>query len=288
MKISICLAIRNGEKYMLYLDELFSKIENTYKDFIFEFFIYENNSTDNTKFLIEKFALNRNCKYLLEDIENNTMKSEINYQRGIHMSNIRNKLKDFHGILDSDYVLLFDCDVVFLPNTLEQLLNTINNTPDNIPNNKIVMVSPFCICYHYYIKNNKSIHYYDTLAVISNVNIAFNHTFNTCLFKKCIKCMNIRKKINRVINPKYLFDDDKLISVKSCFGSLSLIKTDVYNKVKWGNSICEHHSFCKQVNEYGDIVINPNIKTFTTIPTINDYNNIEKELEYIYILNKCI
>jgi hypothetical protein len=274
MKISICLAIRNGEKYMSYLEKLFHDIENTYKNYIFEFFIYENNSTDQTKKAIEKFAINRNCRYLLEDIENNTMKEGINIERGKHMATIRNKLKDFHGKLDSDYVLLFDCDVIFLPNTIEKLIQTIND--------KIVMASCFCICWHTYSNNNNSIHYYDCFAVISNNNISYKENANTCLFKSCSRCINHRNHVNVKINNDFLFDNNKLVNVKSCFGSLSLIKTDVYNNVNWDDSICEHHSFCEKVNKYGSIVINPQIKIFTTIPRLNNnYDNIKKKLEKI-------
>ena len=111
MKISVCLAIRNGEKYIDYLNKLFADIETQYKEYSFEYFIYENNSTDNTKTSITTFAENRNCKYLLEDLPNNSMRTGITKERGNHMANVRNKLKDFHSELHSDYTLLLDCDV---------------------------------------------------------------------------------------------------------------------------------------------------------------------------------
>jgi len=273
MKISICLAIRNGEKYMIYLEKLFYDIGNSYKNYNFEFFIYENNSIDQTKEAIESFAIGRNCRYLLEDIENNNMKEGINMERGKHMATIRNKLKEFHGKLDSDYVLLFDCDVVFLPNTIEKLIQTIND--------ETVMASCFCICWDVYSNNDKSIHYYDSFALISNDNISYKENDNRCLFKSCKICTSHRKHMNINIEDKFLFDDNNVVYVKSCFGSLSLIKTDVYNNVNWDDSICEHHSFCEKVNNYGKIVINPKIKIFTTIPRLNDYHDIQKELEKI-------
>jgi GT2 family glycosyltransferase len=258
---------------MLYLDKLFSKIEKIYQNYIFEFFIYENNSTDNTKLCIKNFANNRNCEFLIEDITNNNMKQGISIERGEHMANIRNKLKDYHGKLDSDYVLLLDCDVVFLPNTLEQLINTIND--------EIVMATPFCICWAFYFENNKAIHYYDSLAVISKDDISYKESDNTCLFKRCNRCISHRKINNINLKPASLFDDDKIIEVNSCFGSLALIKTHVYNNIKWDNTVCEHHSFCKNASQYGKIVINPHIKTVTTIPKFDNYFEIESELEKI-------
>jgi hypothetical protein len=146
----------------------------------------------------------------------------------------------------------------------------------------IAMVTPYGISYgHYYYERMKPFHYYDTFAVITQDNIDWKKNNNRCLFKSCKLCVEYRRKTKTFIDDKYLFDDDKLIYVKSCFGSLALVKTDVYNKVKWGESICEHHSFCKNVLSYGKIVINPTIKTFTSQPWLRSYKNIEERLSVI-------
>jgi len=270
VKISVCLAIRNGGKYMKYVDRLFKEIESKYVNYSFEFFIYENNSNDDTKSCIEQFAKDRNCKYLMEDIPNNTMHSGINSERGNHMATIRNRLKEFHGYLESDYTLLFDCDVVFLPNTIKRLIQSFDD--------RTAMVSSFCICWDYYTKNNKAVHYYDSLAFISDDNISYEENDNKCLFKSCHRCTNYRNYVNKPIPDSSLLDTINLIKVKSAFGSLSLIKTDIYNNVQWGNSICEHHSFCEQVNYAGNIMVNPTIEIFTSLPSFTDYDSIEKEL----------
>jgi hypothetical protein len=290
IKISVILAIRDGEKYIEFLNNVFNKIEGlnqtqtqnqTQTKYEYEYFIYENNSTDNTKEQIKEFynKKERNGKYLLESIDNNTVKTGINFERGAHMANLRNKLKDFHGQLVSDYVLLLDCDAIFTANTIEQLINTMND--------KIVMTTPFCISWKPFLYNN-CVHYYDTFAVITKEGLSYKNNYNTCLFKSCKGCIEFRKRANIKMDEQNLFTCDKLIEVKSAFGSISLIKTDVYNNVKWEPTICEHHSFCEQVNKYGSIVINPQIKTFTTEPTLTDYNEIEKELINIesFLYNK--
>lgn len=251
---------------MIFLDALATEIEKKYTTIEFEYYIYENNSTDNTKIRIENFAKNRHCKYLLEDLTNNNMHTGINVERGVHMATIRNKLKDFHGILDSD--------VVFLPETIEQLIHSFNDT--------ISMVSTFCICWEFYHSHNRSIHYYDSLAVISNDNISYKENDNTCLFKTCQRC-RIHRYIKQIhINDSQLFDDNQIIYVKSAFGSMSMITTAIYNKVKWLNSICEHHSFCEQIRNYGHIIINPRIKIMTAANSHNDYNIIKNELCQIH------
>ena len=61
LKITICLCIRDREKYMIYIDMVFTNIEKLYSDFDFEYYIYENNSTDKTKELIVKF-FNQFCR----------------------------------------------------------------------------------------------------------------------------------------------------------------------------------------------------------------------------------
>tara|TARA_B110000971_G_scaffold221756_1_gene270397 strand:- start:202 stop:6702 length:6501 start_codon:yes stop_codon:yes gene_type:complete len=267
-KITICLCARDNEKYIRYIDNVFNKIlDSAKKTLEFEFFFYENNSTDNTKNEIRKFFNNKKGKYLCENIKNNPKRGGVSMERGIHMATLRNKLKEFHGKLDSEYVILLDTDVIFTIKTIYQLINTITQ--------EIVMVSPFCICYNFYNENNKLKHYYDSLAVISKDDI----NYNTCLFKSCIRCKNVRASCGLNLKKKYLFDEDKLIYVNSAFGSMALIKTDIYNKVSWGNSICEHHSFCKKVLNYGSIVINPVIKTLVTNEKYMDYKYIERELK---------
>ena len=279
IKISVILAIRDGEKYIEFLNNVFDKIEGLNQNqkqnnYEYEYFIYENNSTDNTKEKIKEFYKKneRKGKYFLETVDNSTVKTGINFERGAHMANIRNKLKDFHGQLVSDYVLLLDCDAVFTANTIEQLINTMND--------KIAMTSPFCIHWIPFLYD-KYVHYYDTFAVITKEGLSYKNNYNTCLFKSCKRCINFRKKANILIDEQHLFSSNQLIEVKSAFGSISLVKTNVYNNVKWEPTICEHHSFCEQVNKYGSIVINPHIKTFTTDPTLTNYNEIEKELKNI-------
>jgi len=279
MYISICLVIRDGEKYMEYIDRFFKNYEKLYPDDKLEFFIYENNSTDNTKSLIKKFYKNRKGKYICEDLYNNKMKSGRSKERGNHMAEIRNKLKKHHGILTSDYTLIFDCDVVFLPFTIKQLIETLEYNSD------FAIASTFNICWNVYkypwhLKwdNNTSLinrcHYYDSFALLFNGCSYFSETTN-CPLESCKHCITWRKKN---LPKEILLDMTKINIAETAFGCISLIRTDIYNKVNWGSSICEHHSFCEQVSKYGKVAINPKIKTFTTQPSKRDYESIEKEL----------
>jgi hypothetical protein len=209
---------------------------------------------------------------MLEDIPRNKMQSGISLERGQHMSGIRNKLKAFHGKLNSDYTLLFDCDVVFFPDTLGKLINVLRG--------ETVMVSPFCISGDFY-SYEKVLHYYDTLALTTLEGLSYRETGNTCIFKHCSRCIKYRKDNNITIDQTQLLDSDKPIHVNSCFGSFSLIKTDVYNQVFWGNTVCEHISFCEQVRNYGKILIEPSIKISVTTPEFRNYEIIESDLKDI-------
>ena len=266
IKISILLCVRNGEKYLNHISNLFTNVENIYKKYKFEYFMYENNSTDDTKNAIKNFFRkgNRKGKFLLEDLPGNKMKAGIHIERGIHMANIRNKLKQFHGKLNSNYVLLLDCDVVFLPRVIKQFIDTMNNN--------IAMVTPYGMCYNVKKHHNDANHYYDSLAFISNQNISYKENSNTCLFRECQRCCNHRNVCKVLLdNKKLLSNKQHIIDVKSGFGSMAMIKTDIYDKVRWGNSVCEHHSFCKEVNKYGKIVVNTRINTLVTTPDLQEY-----------------
>ena len=280
-KLTICLCIRDREKYMIYIDMVFTNIEKLYSDFDFEYYIYENNSTDKTKELIVKFFSNRKGEYYIEDVPNSKIKGGINIDRGIKMCRIRNKLKKLHKKLDSDYTLLLDSDVVFTFDTVSKLITTIE---DNIKDN-IVMSTPFCLCYKTYKIHNIT-HYYDSFAFISNKGLSYKDTQNTCLFNSCKLCKFLRLRRGIYINNKILYDDTQIIYTKSCFGSMALIKTDVYNNVDWNETICEHHSFCDNISKYGKIVVNPTIKIFTSQPELNNYNQIQMQLNHLINKNK--
>lgn len=283
-KISICLCIRDGETYIQYINNVFKIIEQVYPNITFEYFIYENNSTDNSKEYIKQFYKenqDRKGKYWLEDIPNTSeMMDGIQIERGTHMANLRNKLKRYHGVLTSDYTLLLDCDVIFKKDLFYELIKSIDKD--------IAMVTPFCISYHHYKNiafkkfNIKRLyeapHYYDTLALITQDNISYKETGNTCIFEKCCSCRNHRKNIKIELDDKFSICSQKIIPVKAAFGSMAFIKTDVYNKIKWGESICEHHSFCEEVNKYGKVVINQDIHIVTTSPELRQYSMIERLL----------
>jgi len=234
------------------MNSVFKELEEN-TNFKFTYYIYENNSTDDSKIKLTNFMKNRKGKLILENIEKEIKYTQISNERGSLMANLRNKLKDAHGELKSDFTILMDSDIIFNKNTLTRMLQIINN-------NNIVMVTPYSICGNVYKKHN-DFHYYDSFALISNDNISFKETYNTCLDPNCKRCINFRKSKNIHYDYEYLLHKN-INKVKSAFGGFCLINTNIYNKVNWDPTICEHHSFCEKVRTYGDIVVVNSIKTF--------------------------
>lgn len=301
ISISVCILIKNNEKYIKFLDHIFHEIERSGMYNLYYYF-YENDSTDNSVNEINKFLKNRKGKLLSENLPKIKFKS-ISFERGKFMAQIRNKLKQFHGKLDTDYTLLLDTDVVFTLFTLEKFIldlgktisqNSQDNSMQNVKKplrnnirfrnknqnsniinfknspNEIVMVSGMCLDYNWF---PNIYHYYDTLAFKTyNQDSDFSKNDNTCLFKNCLRCRNHRKNKKIKIDESKLFDGKSNIIVKSAFGSMTLIKTDVYNKVQWNSTICEHHSFCNNVNKYGKIIVDPNVILFNTVDKQNYFN----------------
>ena len=273
MKISVCLLCYKCEPYINFINHLFDNIIKIYNKIEFEFFLYENDSNDKTNNAIRHFFRNKKGKYIFEKNirPENLDTNSLNLDRGIYMAKLRNTLKKYHGILNSNYTLLLDVDVVFNMGTILKLIKTLQTNED------CAMVSGFVISGLQYYRR-KCLHYFDNAAFISDLGIAYNHTGNTCQFKGCAQCAEWRiDKDNWLIRgaphppnglPDYsylnnlLHDNNKLIKVQSAFGSLSIIRTSVYNKISWGTSICEHLSFCKVVSNFGIILLNSEIKYF--------------------------
>lgn len=267
LHISVVLMLKNNEDYIEIMERLFSNLEsnNRYK---FTYYIYENNSSDNTKKKISEFMKTRKGIMILENMDQHeTFGSIISERRGIQMSNLRNKLKQYHGNLESDYTLLIDSDVIFDENCLNNMMQLINKD-----NN--VMITPYTICWERY--NQNYMHYYDSLALITKDNISWKENNNRCMFKECKDCYN---NLSDTFEDKYFLTDD-VNKVNSAFGGFVLIDTLIYNKVKWYPGICEHHGFCEEVRQHGDIIVAKNIKTTMINPEFyKDYDEIQKVLK---------
>ncbi|NBP66054.1 MAG: glycosyltransferase, partial [Bacteroidetes bacterium] len=247
-KIAVLLLVRNNE---VYLQHLFTFLN----DSPYSFYIYENNSTDNTVEICNQFLLNHPGKLWSENLnEDEFMVEGTQFERIERITNARNKLLDYvkDDIKLFDWCLFIDTDIFFDNNTISNILSRVTdngvmyccnalevlqkNNADNLPENVNFITER---------------HYYDTFAYVNNNNImCYPYCTNTdCLYNYC------KQRTITVSEPTEI--------VRSAWGGLVLIKTSVFNHnyIKWkplmlkdNNSLCEHIYFCDMVGTIGDII----------------------------------
>ncbi len=90
MELSICAIFRDNENYLSnFLIPILKKIEKNYNIF---YYFYENDSKNNTKFLLENFMKTRKGKLLCESNSIKSFPRSTKYERINHISNCRTKL----------------------------------------------------------------------------------------------------------------------------------------------------------------------------------------------------
>ena len=105
-----------------------------------------------------------------------------------------------------------------------------------------------------------------------------------CLFQNCQYCPLLRTRYNKNDPLQQLkFSHKNNISVQSAFGCVSMIRTPIYNQVEWGDSICEHHSFFKNIRRYGEIHLLTNV--FVINSHMQQYTNTISFFEMEKFLN---
>ena len=265
--LDILFIVKNGENYF---NNIFPFIKNNLDKNIsnLRFYTYENNSSDNTKKILQK-CQNPHFNIKSIDIPEPTQESQytsisdINlylkqgrYKRYINILESRNNLLSFykdnicleHNIvnLKNNWVVLMDIDIIFDFNTLIKLSNKIKEYPDGIM---------FCANTNYITNNKIDNKYYDIMALnygkYFNSNNKHNHFGIKELFSK-----------NK--------DDKGVVEIKTGFGGLAIIRKDILLNNKWDygipkeankyncfteNFVCEHWQFCHNINKYGKIYL---------------------------------
>lgn len=253
MKINLQSLFRNSEPH---LDRVLKQMESLKDVCDVSFNFYENDSTDNTLEILSEFGATVYYEKLnaplFGSIDSNIRTSMLAYYR--------NKLKRLTGHVDADYVLLVDSDLFFEAKHLEGLIKSIErldcamvtpNTQQNVPD---------------FMFNTSDTSYYDVYCFrdMHGRNGAY---FSSCPFYN-------KKDLMR-------WSDGEPVRTFSSFAGFTLIRADVYNKVWWSADMhSEHVNFCAEVNDYGKIYADPNIKTSVYID-LSKYNleNMKKIAE---------
>ena len=276
MKISVLGLWRDStsviERTLGSLDEL-----NRSGDF--DFYFYENDSTDNTKNILEAWLKTKQGNLLSETIKAPKFGSVPDIERLILLSYYRNKAKTLLSNSNSEYTLLIDTDIRFDITHFNILYESIIklNCAMVVANTRQHQIAD--------LMNSKTIDsFYDVFALRDTFN-------NTGLyFTDCPFILN---------EDREQWSKNKPVKIHSGFSGFSLIKTNILQKHSCLWSTCghsEHVNFCSNVLQYGNIYIIPECKPKTDINlssinldackqiAINQKNRIQ-QINQIYTLS---
>ncbi|GAX85140.1 hypothetical protein CEUSTIGMA_g12559.t1 [Chlamydomonas eustigma] len=220
-QIIVVALLRNNEEYLRFL---------------------ENNSSDNTRTLLNDFAdKNPRAQNLYLDLED-YKNTGTNFERTDRLAFLRNKAMQFalKAVVQKDaWMLLIDSDIYFELDVLGKLLA---KRPREL---NIGLLSAFSL---EGVRTDNQIrtagHYYDTFAFVGLD--GRNHR-PRCVFSDCRLC-GIGK----------LDRSNDIIDVRSCYNGFALLDADLmvtyFDRVKWDTidiegirSLCEHVLFCDRL-----------------------------------------
>jgi len=235
-------------------------------DYNFEYYFYENDSKDDTVIILNKWLKGRSGKFSHETLSAKKFGSVADSDRMFLLSESRNKCKKLGQHSKSKYSLLIDSDIVFDKHNLELHLQDINRLSN------VAMVTPNVrqdIPDLVYGDSEDS--YYDILPFWDRFK-SNGLAWADCPFRNGIDKMN--------------WSLGEPIKCLSAFGGFCLIKSSIFDKVKWstsGNS--EHINFCQEINDFGDIYICPKNTVKTYIADSDKNINIFSKIAYQRLMN---
>lgn len=227
--VNIFMCVRNNETTLQNTLNKLNEIEFTNLEYKFRFYIYENDSVDNTKNIIVNFYNNHKGNCIFETLNNQMWSNTKDTQRVIDMSKYRNKMKNLcKNYKNSNYSIILDTNINFNTSIFKNMVNIMEK------NEKIHMITPFGFV------EGKCKTYYDSFA------LKIESTFKGSEIKKL----------------NYELKKTNLVKLKSGFAGFIMIRTETLKRCEWKySSICsEHNYFCNEISEYGDIVCAGNIK----------------------------
>ncbi len=273
-KISVFCIWRDSEPYVYKTLKQLEDLESL-DGFEFSFYFYENDSKDNTVKILENWISNRSGNFLSEKLNFTKFNSTTDPERMKFLCQCRNKCKELASENKTDYSLLIDSDIEFNSNNFLLQLNDLLNLDSAVMVTANVRQKIPDLTF-----NGSSDSYYDVYAFRDK------YGSNGIYFSDC---------------PSYIHDDQlrwKLslpIITMSSFGGFALIKSNIFNKVRWLADIhCDHVNMCYDISRYGVIYLNPRSKVFVDVGVdkINLENCIKiaqnQKKDYDYLWNNSI
>jgi hypothetical protein len=289
--ISVMALFKNSQRYLEFLVKKFEEIEKYYDNVTFSYNFLENNSSDDSRHILQEFIKNRKGKFVTLNLDKTYTcnRTAINIERIHTIKTLRNVLLNTIKPIDSDWTLMIDSDIYFQVETIQEMFKA------QPTKNNIAMMSPFttqiftdAILRSHIAKNPEKgksltalldkvkkdtkyidcLHFYDTYATIDAEGIM---TYPFCIFEKCLTCRLTRPTDHPLL--KTIPEDQDIVEVKSTFGGFVLIDTSILNHrgVEWDTycvnvdkktAMCEHVLFCDRIRTVSQkkIVILQNVK----------------------------
>lgn len=248
--MNICSLFRNNEEYLKnYFIPKMNNLQNEYPYIDFYFYFYENDSSDETKQILENFIKTNKGKLLSENLGKQVFKRDTSKSRIDNICECRNKhlsMRPFKG----DWSIFIDSDIEFPNNIIERFICK------TIPENLVSLTCNGTDHLKCRILKNKS-HYYDTLSFLDKDNNSGFLKFrkrgpNSCPFTE-------KEDIEK-------WQNGELVKTNSSFGGMAFYKTEIINKediiykvefIEKTNYSCEHFGFNKNLRNYGEIYSDP-------------------------------
>lgn len=134
MKILICSLLRDAEQVIDKWWGLLKKVTMVHHTIEFDLAIYENDSQDNTKNLIESLVKEECDDYfshtyiLSENLHTNKFGSVVVEERVVNLANARNKCLEQASDLGAyDYIMSVETDALYEPKDLRMLFQEVKN-----------------------------------------------------------------------------------------------------------------------------------------------------------------
>lgn len=231
-KVVIISLARNCEKNLQKSIDQIIKLKS--QDF--QFFIYENNSIDNTKDILIESAKKKSSITISLNTDDTPYLTDDSRERTINLAGYRNTCLEWvkNNCANFNYtiVLDLDADLGFSVNGIYNSISWLNKIPK----------SSGMGSYSLYL-NNKNFFHYDSFA------------FRLRDWNESTKNRQ-REKCFHQFHPKIGFPP---VELNSCFGGLSVYKTEIFVNGKYDGSIgCEHVLFHKSLKKNGyNMYLNP-------------------------------
>jgi hypothetical protein len=246
MKISVIGLWRNS---LSHIHNTLTTLNNLCELGSFDFYFYENDSTDQTKDILDDWIKIKSGFLLTENIGSPQFGSVPNIERLVLLSYYRNKAKQLIKNSNSKYTLLIDTDIIFNNKNLLDLYNFMeanDNCCMSVANTRQYQIEDL-------MESKTTDSFYDVFALRDSLNN------NGLYFTDCPLILS---------SDRELWKKNLAIKIMSGFGGFSLIRTEILRQEEVIWSTCghsEHVNFCYTLAKYGDIYLLPYCKPKTEI-----------------------